>query len=103
MEDGGKDCASDKGANDGVAVRGGEALCVALGARAIFFEVAVCLLDACNDCRNTNGNGINGGSCGETKLLAGAQGGSIPSVGDVEVWNDAEHALLFLERDLLVG
>src|ERR1700735_2780328 len=56
MEDGGEDCATDKGTDDSVAVRGAKAFCITLCALPISIEGVIRLLNSGDDCGDANGD-----------------------------------------------
>ena len=103
MEDGGKNGAADHDASEGVGVIGPVTFGVAFGALAVAGEAILPLLDAGDNTSSDKGDGIDGGAQGELVLLAGGEWLGIPDVAGIEVGEDAEDALFFLNIDLLLG
>src|SRR5271156_3476142 len=92
--------AADERAGDQVGVRRAVALTVALCALAVSAGSVGSLLGSCDDSSDCKVDWINGTAPGELKFLFGAERSGIRNVADIEIGNDPEDALLFLNFEL---
>jgi hypothetical protein len=102
LEEGGQDGVSEERSGEEGPVGGGVAFAIALRAFAPTVDV-VGLLDAGGDSVEDERHGIDHGAEGELVFLFGVERLGVGDVADVEVGEDAEDALLFLEIDLSFG
>jgi len=65
-------------------------------------EIVLRLLNPRNNGVHSETDWIDGSLPGQLKLLPGGQRGCVGNVADVEIGNDAEDALLFLDFDLVL-
>src|ERR1700720_208098 len=95
-----QNCAADERAGDEVREPGGVALSVTLRALPVSAEGVLRLLDAGNRANQYERDGIGRGLPGQLEFLPGPQRDGVGIVGDVEIREHAEHALLFLLLNL---
>jgi hypothetical protein len=103
VENGGQDGLADHGAANGVEVRNADAVQVAHGTPSECGVAVVRFAEAGDDKGSGEGDGVSYAAEGEAEFLFGGEGDGVGDVGDVELREDAEDALLLLLVDLLIG
>ena len=102
LQERGQDGASDESAGHGVGIARAEALGIALCALTVSAEAIGCLLDAGDAAYQEESHRIDDTSPCQLKFLLRAEGSRVQFVGDVEIWENAKHTLLFFHLKLLL-
>ena len=95
-----KYCVAEHIAIKGVGIRSAPALEVAFGALAIASVIVLVLTDSGIDSRDDERNGIGRRLKGKPEFLFRSHRYGIGNVRDVEAWNNAKNALVFLRFEL---
>ena len=103
VEDRWEEGSGEEGADGVVAVSRAVAASVSGGSVAVAGVGVVGLLEAGDGSGHDEGDGVDGGLPGHLELLLRGHGRGVLDVGDVEVGEDGEDALLFLDLDLSGG
>src|SRR5208283_944807 len=101
FEEGRQYGASDERTGNDVTVRCTKALCIPFCALPVCSELVRRLVNSGQEGNSHKGEGIDYRPKGKLELLPGRKRSRIGDVGDVEIWNEAEHTLLLLLLKLL--
>ena len=98
-----QDRAPDERGCNAVSIGRTKALAITLRTLPISTQTAIRLLNSGNGPSQREVNGVDCRLPGKLELLFRVQRCRIGDIADVEVGNEAQHALLFLDFDLLLG